>query len=260
MKRLLRDTLLLTRWHLTEILRNPVWVIVQLFQPLCWLLLFAPILDGMNQTQNILGALTGKPTSALQEFTPGLLVMMSMFGTLFAGFGIVSQLREGFIERLRVTPVHRMALPLSYVMQTVLSLIVQLMLLTGLAVMMGIRPDAGGFVLTLLLMVLIAVMLASVSYALGLILKSEDALAAIVNFLSQPVLLLSGVILPLSFAPALLRTLAQINPLSHAVEASRAMMNGNTTDSSVAISFVMLVVLAGAALFWSMRVFRQATA
>jgi ABC-2 type transport system permease protein len=258
--RVVRDTIILTRWHLAETFRNPIWLIVSLFQPICWLLLFAPLLEGMTQARGLLGALSGAPTSALQDFTPGLLVMMAMFGTLFAGFGIISQLREGFIERLRVSPVSRLALPLSYVLSSIANLVMQLLVLTGLAALMGVRPDPAGFVLTLGLLVLVGVMLASISYTLGLLLKDEDALASTINFFNQPILLLSGVILPMTFAPTLLRTIAEFNPLTHAVEASRALMNGQLANTSIIPSFTFVGVLAALALWWAMRVFRQATA
>ena len=49
----------------------------------------------------------GTRAEAYQWFIPGLLVQMAMFGTLFAGFGIIAELRAGVIERMRVTPVSR---------------------------------------------------------------------------------------------------------------------------------------------------------
>ena len=41
---------------------------------------------------------------------PGLLLQLAIFGAGFAGFGIIQELREGVVDRQRVTPAHRSAL------------------------------------------------------------------------------------------------------------------------------------------------------
>ena len=70
--KLIRDTWLLFVRDVMVTLRNPVWLIIGLFQPICFLLLFAPLLDGIAQAP-------GFPSGgALNVFTPGLLVMMGM--------------------------------------------------------------------------------------------------------------------------------------------------------------------------------------
>lgn len=251
MSKLIRDTNLLFRSHLADTLRNPIWVILGLFQPICWLLLFAPLLDGMPS--NLLGG------SAFNVFTPGLLVMSAIFSCAYVGFGLVYSLRGGVIERLRVTPVSRLALPLSFVLRDVLVLLVQSALLVGLSLLMGLRPDPLGLLLLVGLLVLIGVTLASVSYALALLVKDENAMASTLNFFSMPLILLSGITLPLTFAPALIKTLAKINPFSHAVDTARELVNGNLADSAVPLGFVLFAALALLALWWAVRSFRQAT-
>ena len=73
-------------------LRNPVWLIVGVVQPLFYLLLFAPLLKP---------ALARRPSAeAYKLFVPGLLVLLAMFGSLFTGFGLIAELRAGVIERM----------------------------------------------------------------------------------------------------------------------------------------------------------------
>jgi ABC-2 type transport system permease protein len=254
MPRLLRDTRLLLATHLRATLRTPVWVIIGLFQPICYLLLFAPLL---NRITGVSGFPSGP---ALNVFAPGLLVMMGLYGVGFAGFGLIADLRAGVVERLRVTPASRLALLLGMVVRDVLILIVQCALLTGLAVLMGMRPDPVGAALTLILIVLIGLVMSSCSYALALATKDENALASSINFLAIPLLLLSGVMLPLALAPSLLRTIASFNPLAHAVDAARALMAGRLADSAVLPTFALFVGLALIGLLWATRAMRSATA
>jgi ABC-2 type transport system permease protein len=253
MMKFLRDIRLLFMRNLMVTLRNPVWVFMGLFQPVLYLVLFAPLLNGLH--------LPGfGQTSSLNIFTPGLLVMTALFGTGFAGFAVIDDLRSGVVERLRVTPASRLALLLGMVLRDVLVLVVQCALLVAVATLMGLRADVLGVVLLLGLLAFLGLMMASLSYAIALILKDEGALAATLNSFILPLMLLSGVMLPLTLAPKLMRTLAQFNPFAHAVDASRALMNGQFGDNAILLGFSLIVVLAGLAAVWASRVFRQATA
>ena len=79
-------------------LRNPVWLFIGLFQPALYLLLFAPLLGSLGKVPGF------PPGGAFTVFTPGLLVMVALFGTAYAGFGLVDHIRSGVVERLLVTP------------------------------------------------------------------------------------------------------------------------------------------------------------
>jgi ABC-2 type transport system permease protein len=253
MLKFLRDTQLLFKRNLTGTLRNPVWVFIGLFQPVLYLLLFAPLLDGLQMPG------FGQ-TSSLNIFTPGLLVMMALFSAGFAGFNVLDDLHAGVVERLRVTPASRLALLLGMVLRDVLVFLAQCGLLVATAVLMGLHADLLGLVLLFGLLGLLGLMMASASYALAIIIKDHGALAASLNIIMQPLLLLSGVLLPLTLAPKLLQTLAQFNPFAHTVAAARALVNGHLGDQSILLGFGFVAVLAVLAILWATRTFRHATA
>ena len=71
--------------------------------------------------------------------------------------------------------------------------------------------------------------------------------------------LLSGIVLPLTLAPLWIRNVAALNPLSYAVDATRALFIGQIGDPSVALGFIIMAVLALLATWWAARSFRQAT-
>src|SRR6266567_9371125 len=104
MIRLLRDTWLLFVSQATETARTPIRIVIGLFQPACYLILFAPLLRRISSAPGF------PPGGALRVFTPGLLVLTAMFGAAYVGFGLIDDVRSGVIERLRVTPVSRLAL------------------------------------------------------------------------------------------------------------------------------------------------------
>lgn len=252
--KVIRDTWLLFARSMKATLRNPAWVILGLFQPICYMLLFAPLLN------NLVNAPGFPRGGALKVFTPGLLILLAMFGAAFVGFDLLSELRYGVIERLRVTPVSRLALLLGRALRDVMTLIVQSLLLLIMAWLMGLRASLGGVALMFVMIVLIGLLMSSFSYAIALAFKDENALSATLNFIILPLLLLSGILLPLSLAPSIIRDIARANPFSYAVDASRALFNGNPGAGAVPVGFIVMAVLALLTLFWAVRSFRRALA
>jgi ABC-2 type transport system permease protein len=235
-------------------LRNPVWLFIGLFQPVLYLLLFAPLLSNLGSVPGF------PPGGAYVVFTPGLLVMLALFGTAFAGFGLVDHIRNGFVERLLVTPASRLAILLAYLMRDVTVLLVQSSLAMLLAVALGLTVNFTGLLIVFALMVLTGTLMASCSYALALLLKREDSLASVINTVATPLLLLSGITLPLTLAPKIIRSIAAVNPLSYEVTASRALFLGNFNDAAIALAFALLGGLAVLAFWWAIRSFKRAAA
>ena len=109
-------------------------------------------------------------------------------------------------------------------------------------------------------MVLTGALMASCSYSLALLLKQEDTLASVINTFATPLLLLSGITLPLTLAPKIIRAIASANPFAYEVTASRALFLGNFGDSAIAVSAIFLGGLAALAFWWAIRSFRRAAA
>ena len=251
---MLRDAMIIFRYQMRLLLREPVWIAVVLVQPLLYLALFAPLLDAIAKTPGF------PPGDAWQVFVPGLLVQLGIFGSMFVGFAIIAELRFGTVERMRVTPASRFGLLLGRVMRDTLVLLIQAALLTLIAVAFGLRVPLAGALITVGIVGLLGVSLASLSYAAGLWLKSEDALAPLLNMVSVPVLLLSGILLPMSLAPRWLRRLSQLNPFSHVVDGARAAFRGDYGDSSLLVGLACAGALAALSLWIANRTFQRESA
>src|SRR5262249_60985595 len=96
--------------------------------------------------------------------------------------------------------------------------------------------------------------------ALALIARKVESPTAVTNGTLMPLLLLSGLFLPLSLAPQWLRVLAHINPLYYAVEASRDLAVGTIGSATVGQGFLVMGGLAVLAIAWATRVYRKAAA
>jgi ABC-2 type transport system permease protein len=250
MTRTLEETWLVFLRAMRLSLRNPVWVVLGLVQPLLYLALFGPLLERVVQAPGF------PPGDAWQVFVPGLLVQLGIFGAAFVGFGLVAELRAGVVERQRVTPASRGALLLGRVARDVVVLLVQGTLLVSAAALFGLRAPLWGIVLGLLVVALLGAAFASASYAAALALKTEDALASVVKGLAVPLLLLSGILLPMTLAPGWLEAVSDANPLKHVVDAVRALFLGSFSGEVVwGLAACAGLVVGGVAL--AMRTFAR---
>lgn len=249
----LRDTWLIYRRSLILTLRQPVWVIMGLFQPILYLFLFAPLLEGATSS-------AGAPGNAFNWFIPGLLILTGFFAAAFAGFGLVAEIRNGVVERMRVTPMSRFAMLAGRSLRDVTILLAQSTLLIVVGIPFGLEVDPVGAALTLGIVALVGLTFSLLSYTLGLVTQSEEALAPIAQAVSLPLLLLSGIMLPMALAPDWLRTLSTLNPLTHAVDAARALFNGLWDDPQIVVGSVVMGTLAILSLVLASRAFARANA
>lgn len=249
-----RETGLVFWSQLRTQLRNPVWVIIGLSQPVLYLVLFGPLVKAIAPA-------LGADTDPWKVLTPALVIQVGLFGSMFAGFAMVQELRAGVIERQRVTPAHRGALLVGRVLKDMVVLIVQALVLVAVAMAaFSLRPNVFGLIASVLLISVMAAGLSSGSYALALWARSEDTLASVLNSVSVPLMLLSGILLPMSLAPHWLRIIADVNPFQHTVEAARALFRGDFGVTEVYLGTGLTVAVAVALMVVGARSFARENA
>ena len=251
--RTIRDTWLIFRRSLILTIRQPVWIFFGIMYPVLYLVLFGPLLNGAVSQ-------AGAGVNAYNWFVPGLLIQVALFGTAFGGFGLIAELRYGVVERMRVTPMSRAAMLLGRSLRDVVILLTQAVIMIVLAIPFGLAFDLVGVVVTLGLLALVGLVVAPLSYSAALKLKSEDAFAPLVQGIVMPLLLLSGILLPMALAPDWLQTLSNINPLTHAVDAARALFNSDFGNPEIAVGVGITSVLAVLAVWVGARTFSRAAA
>jgi ABC-2 type transport system permease protein len=248
----LRESTIVFRRQIRMYLRNPAWVLIGLMQPVLYLLLFGPLLKPL--------AAQFGDANAYTFFVPGLLVQLAIFGAFFAGFSLIGEWRDGVIEAERVTPASRTALLMGRLWRDVLQLFVQALILVGLGYVMGMEAPAGGAVLGIALTLLLGGACAASSNALALTTKSEDTMAPIINMVMMPVLLLSGILLPMTLGPQWLQKVANVMPTKHVVDAVRNSFLGDFTLSALGWGVAWTFILLAVSLWWGTATFRRENA
>jgi len=249
-----RDSLIVFRRQIRMNLRNPAWVLIGVMQPVLYLVLFGPLL------KPIVTQFPGAADNAFTFLVPGLLVQLGMFGAFFAGFGLIGEWREGVIEAERVTPASRTALLAGRLLRDLLQLLVQALILVGLGYAMGMRAPLWGVVAGIAITVLIGGACAAASNALALTTKSEDVMAPLINMVMMPVLLLSGIMLPMTLGPAWLERTSDFMPFRWVTDAVRAVFDDRFLTSAVAWGVGWSAVLFVLGLWWGTSVFRRENA
>ncbi|EWC58627.1 putative ABC transporter transmembrane protein [Actinokineospora spheciospongiae] len=253
-----RDTWLVFERGLTLSLRNPAWIAIGLVQPVLYLFFFGPLLESITATT------PGFPAgTAWQILTPALIVQVALFSGSYVGFALLAELRLGVVERLRVTPVSRFALLLGKVLRDALQTVVQSLLIIAMAYLLfDLRASVGAVLLTLVIVAMVSLTLSSCSYALALRLKNEEAFPAILNTVLMPVLLLSGIVVPITrgLAPDWLYAISRWNPFTHVVDAERASFRGDFTVDGLLTGSLVLFAMTVLALIWGGRTFARENA
>ena len=248
----LRECSIVFNRQLRMNLRNPAWVIIGMLQPVLYLLLFGPLLKPLIGQFGAANAYT--------FFVPGMLVQLGVFGAFFAGFSLIGEWREGVIEAERVTPASRTALLVGRLMRDLLQLLVQALILVGLGYAMGMSAGLGGVVTGVLLTLLIGGACAASSNALALTTKSEDVMAPVINMVMMPVLLLSGILLPMTIGPSWLRRASDFMPIRWIVDAVRSAFSGTFAGTTMFWGVGWALLLFGLALWWGTATFRKENA
>ncbi|WP_327431779.1 ABC transporter permease [Streptomyces sp. NBC_01236] len=248
---LLHDTALIFGRYARQTLRSKFQLLFGVLMPLLYLLFFGPLLTGLP---------LGSRGSSWQILVPGLLLQLGLFGAAFAGFTIIIEKNQGIVERMRVTPVSRLALLLGRVLRDAAVFVFQAVLLVLAAVAMGLRAPLAGILIGFAFVALLTLSLASLSYALAMKVRTPQEFGPAINALTMPSMLLSGLMLPMTLAPGWLDVLSHFMPLRYLVDAVRDAYVGSYATAHmlygalVALGFTALAVTVGT------RVFRKAGA
>ncbi|SED18713.1 ABC transporter permease [Streptomyces sp. PAN_FS17] len=248
---LLHDTALIYGRYLRQSLRSRFALLFGVLMPLLYLLFFGPLLTDLP---------LGGQGSSWQVLVPGLLLQLGLFGASFAGFSIIIEKGQGVVERMRVTPVSRLALLLGRVLRDATVFVFQAVLLVLAALAMGLRAPLPGVLIGFAFVALLTVSLASLSYALALKVRTPQEFGPAINAMTMPMMLLSGLMLPMTLGPRWLDVLSHFIPFRYLVDAVRDAYVGSYATAHMLYGVLVAVAFAALAVTVGTRVFRTAGA
>ncbi len=197
-----------------------------------------------------------QPVRYVDWVLPGILGMNMMFSCLFGvGYVVVRYRKNGFLKRLRATPLRA----IEFVIAQVASRLLLIMLITsfvyvGTKYFLDTRMD-GSYLALFLVAFVGAIALLSMGLLVAARVTSEELAGGLLNLFTWPMMLLSGVWFSLEDADAWVHHVATIFPLTHVLKSARAVMLDGATLIDVAPALISLLLLSilflglGAAIF-----------
>jgi ABC-2 type transport system permease protein len=238
--------------HVRELLRQPWWIAVTLIQPVIWLLLYGALFKRVVQ---IPGFHTG---SYIEFLAPGVIVMTAIFSAGWGGMPLIDDIERGVTDRFLVTPVRRTALISGRLAHASLTIIIQSLIIVGLALIVGASfpGGVGGVVVMIVVATILGAAFGALSNGLALLARREETLIAVMNFLLLPLTFLSSAFMQQNLIPRWMQHVADFNPVNWAVVAGRSAVSANTDWGVVASRAGFLVALLVVCLAFATRAFR----
>ena len=202
-------------------MRDPFSLIFSLLQPLVFLALFGPLL----------GSAVGAPAfggqSTLQWFLPGVVVMIALFGTSMTGSNLQYELITGSYERILATPLSRSSLMIGRALKEWAPLVVQGLIISLACIPFGFVFHPLHVLFGLIILGIFGIGLGALSYSLALVSQNKEWIFwGVQQTLLFPLMILSGIMLPIEAGPQWMKVASLFNPLTYLVNAERELFSG----------------------------------
>lgn len=202
-------------------------------------------------------AVTGDAVRYVDWLLPGILGMNMMFSCLFGvGYVVVRYRKNGFLKRLKATPLRALEFVIAQMAsRLVLIVVITVLVYVGTATLLDIRMD-GSYTALLAVATVGAIALISMGLMVAARTSSEELAGGILNMITWPMMLVSGVWFSLEGTNPLIRRLADFLPLTQILDAARIIMLDGGGLAEVSRHLIVLAIMTAAFLGISAWLFR----
>jgi ABC-2 type transport system permease protein len=244
----------LTRRWFILLHRERLNLIFTLIQPAIWLAFFGTAMGRAVDKQVI-----GTP-DYIGFVLPGIIAFTVVGNGVAGAMPLLWDKETGYLDKLMSMPIGRSSVIVSRFLYQIVLCVGQVILVLGVAALMGVRLAAGVLGLAVILgataLLTIAVIAAFVALAYAV--PGHGTFFAITGFITMPLLFISNAFVPLHAMPVWMGIVARLNPVTYAIEAMRiVVIQGWTGD--IVTSLLVLALVAAACLAVGTYQFRRQT-
>jgi len=241
--------------QMRNLMREPIWVVMMITQPLIWLLLYGQLFSKVTP-------LRAGASTYVEFLTPGIVCMNAFFGGMWSGMAMITDLDRHVIDRFLATPASRLAIVLSQVVRAAITAVIQALILLIVGLALGVRVHGGalGWVVVLLASALLAAAFAGISHGLALLLRRPASMIATSNMAGLPLMFLSTILVGTALMPGWIRDISRFNPVNWGVQAARnALVFGGDWGPTGIYLLLLLAATAVTSMFatWCFRSYQQ---
>ncbi|MGE0713223.1 MAG: ABC transporter permease [Planctomycetota bacterium] len=227
MSALIQDTWGQTQRWLVHLRRDRMSLVLGILQPLILLTLVGPLLNHVvNDAEALREQMRQRfhTTDYLTFLFSGIAVFTILVNSILGGIPIVFDRETGFMDKVLVAPVSRLSIVAARFLYVILYSLIQVGLISVVAVLLGVRPAAPLLALVVLVGygTLLCAGLSVLSLAFAFVFPHHSIFFAITGFLLTPLLVLSPTFVSLDVMPRYMAMVAWLNPMTHAIEPIRA--------------------------------------
>jgi ABC-2 type transport system permease protein len=251
MSAVLAHTGYMTARHVRNLIRQPWYMAFTLFIPVVYLVLFSQLFESVSR-------LPGFGTDYITFLTPGIAVMTAAFSAGWSGMGEYEDLDRGVLDRFLVSPASRTSLLAGRLVQTALVTVIQVAVIVVLGLIMGAGYPGGpiGILTMTLAAILVAVPIGAFSNSIALLLRQEESIIGVNQFLLLPLTFLSSIFMASALMPGWIRTVSRFNPLTWSVEAARSAVSASPDWGLIGSRLGLLLILGAVTMSLATRAFR----
>ncbi|MEK7797305.1 MAG: ABC transporter permease, partial [Nitrospirota bacterium] len=239
MEQYLQEVGALTMRWVKRLSRERFSMLFTLAQPMVfWLIFFGNLFQRTANTE-----VTQAP-SYIAFLAAGVVVMTILNNGLAGGTDLLFDKENGFLERMMSTPISRTSVIISRFLFVMTITSGQVLVILGVAYLYGVHPVTGfgGVAVIILIGLLFGVGLTAISMALAFSVKSHGDFFSMLGFLSLPMIFLSSALVPLSAMPGWMSVLAQLNPMTWAIDAVRPLILTGWAAALPKIGIVIIIM------------------
>ncbi|WP_406047341.1 ABC transporter permease [Kribbella sp. NBC_00889] len=246
---LLGDTAVLTGRSLRHITRSPDTIITTALMPIAMMLLFVYVFGGAIDTGSM---------SYVNYLLPGILLITIASGVAYTAFRLFTDLQGGIFERFQSLPIARSGVLWGHVLTSVVANLISLVIVVGVALIMGFRTGAGvaAWLAVAGILILFTLAVTWLAVVAGLSAKSVDGASAF----SYPLIFLpflSSAFVPTETMPGPVRAFAENQPVTSIVNTIRALFAEQPVGSDIWIALAWCVGLLVAAYAFAVALYRR---
>ncbi len=229
------------RW-IKKTLRRPQFLFFSLVQPIVWFVLFTQAFQSIASVPGF--SQVARTGSYVTFFSAAVIIQTVISSAMQSGIGMVTDLESGYMDKMRVAPIHRSAILMGKVLSDGVRIVIQTVVILILGFALGVQIAAGvaGLVLLLAISMAFGIAWSGISTFIGLATKNSEATLMISILTTFPLLFLSTAMMPKVFLPPWVQTVATYNPMSYIADALHGLIISGL-DWGV-LGFAALTILA----------------
>lgn len=232
------------RW-IKKTLRRPPFLFFALVQPIVWFVLFTQTFQAIAQSPAFIAAAHTNDYTLF--FLTAVLLQTAISSGMQSGMGMVQDMESGFLDKMRVAPIHRSSILAGKVLSDTARIALQAGIILAIGYAFGARVATGlpGILLILGVTAAFGIAWSGISNVIALATRNSESTMMISIITTFPLLFLSTAMMPMALLPSTVQTIATYNPITYVADAlhSLSIVGYDWTVMSYALSAILVVGL-----------------